>query len=69
MDAAGGGGLPCGCNKCFFCLTKITTGIDDSPTKMPVELQFKCSKRMRTDECTNDRVNLGKKSGAYYKMC
>ena len=24
---------------------------------------------MGTDECTNDRVNLGKKSGSYCRMC
>ena len=52
--------FPCDCNKCFFCLNGITTGIAHPPTKKAkVTVEYKCGTRVTTKKCTDVRVSLG----------
>ena len=45
--------VPCNCNKCFFCLNGITTGIAHPPTKKAkVTVEYKCGTRVTTNKCT-----------------
>eukprot|EP00956_Cyclotella_meneghiniana_P022924 scaffold43919_cov42-Cyclotella_meneghiniana.AAC.1 len=65
--------VPCDCEKCFFCLNNLTTGIDHKRKK--VTIQYACGSRRRTKKCTTERVLLKKKNGedmkwkTYCKMC
>jgi hypothetical protein len=65
--------VPCDCEKCFFCLHNLTTGIDHKRKK--VTIQYACGSRRRTKKCTTARVLLKKKNGedmkwkTYCKMC
>jgi len=62
--------VPCDCNKCFFCLNGITTGIAHPPTKKAkVTVEYKCGKRVMTNKCTDVRVSLELKGGSYCRMC
>jgi hypothetical protein len=64
--------VPCDCNKCFFCLNGITTGIAHPPTKKAkVTVEYKCGKCVMTNKCTDVRVSLGMVlvSGSYCRMC
>jgi hypothetical protein len=62
--------VPCDCNKCFFCLNGITTGIAHPPTKKAkVTVECKCGTRVTTNKCTNVWVSLGLSSGKYCRMC
>ena len=61
--------IPCGCEACYFCLNGYTNGIaHKGKRKDPVDINYKCGCRMRTTECTNERVNI-KKGCKYCKMC
>ena len=55
---------PCDCKKCFFCLKGHTHRITHRPQK-----PNNCGTQVRTNECTNECVNLGKSSGTFYQMC
>ena len=58
--------IPCDCNKCFFCLNGITTGIAHPPKKKAkVIVEFKCGTRVTTNKCTDERLSLGLSSGKY----
>jgi hypothetical protein len=62
--------IPCDCNKCFFCLNGITTGIAHPPKKKAkVIVEFKCGTRVTTNKCTDERLSLGLSSGKYCWMC
>ncbi len=61
--------LPCECNKCFFCLYSITTGLDHKYQKRLithfVQHDHTCTK---TVDCTEKHVNLGRVT-SYCKQC
>ena len=65
--------VPCDCEKCFFCLHNLTTGIDHKRKK--VTIQYACGSRRQTKKCTTERVLLKKKNGedmkwkTYCYMC
>ena len=62
--------VPCDCDKCFFCLNNITSGIGHPPSKRAkVTVEYACGTRVKTNKCTSDRVSLGMKSGKYCRMC
>ena len=55
------------CDKCYFCLNGFTTGIANK-RKRETTIVYRCKKRVTTDECNDDRVNLQQR-GKYCKMC
>ena len=61
--------LPCECEKCFFCLNSLTTGIDHKWKRNTithfVQHDHTCTK---TIGCTDKRVNL-EKGTDYCKEC
>jgi hypothetical protein len=62
--------VPCNCNKCFFCLSGITTGIAHPPTKKAkITVDYKCGTPVTTNKCTDVQVSLGMQSGIYCHMC
>jgi hypothetical protein len=62
--------VPCDCNKSFFCLNGITTGIAHPPKKTSkVVVEYKCRTRVTTNKCSDVRVSLGMESGSYCRMC
>ena len=63
--------VPCDCDKCFFCLNDITSGIAHQLSKRAkvTTVEYACGTRVRTNKCTNDRVSLGMTSGSYCRMC
>jgi len=61
--------VPCDCDKCFFCLNNITSGITHRPSKTEkVVVQYKCGTRVKTNQCTGERVDLGLGCN-YCRMC
>ena len=48
---------PCACDKCNFCLNGFTTVIAHK-RKMEATIVYRCNKRVATEECNEDRVNL-----------
>jgi hypothetical protein len=47
--------VPCDCNKGFFCLNGITTGIAHPPMKKAkVTVEYKCETRVTTNNCTGE---------------
>ena len=61
--------LPCECNKCFFCLQSLTTGIDHKRKRHTVRTFVqRDGTRTKTDDCTDKQVNLGKGS-AHCRQC
>lgn len=66
--------VPCDCEKCFFCLHGLTTGIAH-PKNERVMIEYACGSRRRTNKCSSERVLLKKKNGddmvnsAYCRMC
>ena len=48
---------PCVCDKCYFCLNGFTTGIAHK-RKREATIVYRCNKRVTTEECNDDRVNL-----------
>ena len=65
--------VPCDCDKCFFCLNGLTTGIRHKKN-VKVVIEYKSGNRTRTRKCTNYPVLLKKKNGdpmksQYCKMC
>ena len=61
--------VPCDCKQCYFCVNGHTTGIAHVKSKEEISVEYRCGKRAKTTECTEDRVDLGIGSGAYCKMC
>ena len=62
--------VPCNCDKCFFCLNGITTGIAHPPSKRAkVTVEYACGTRVKTNKCTSNQVRLGLTSGQYCQMC
>ena len=51
--------LPCECDKCFFSLNSLTTGVDHKRQKRTVThfAQHDCT-RTKTVDCTDKRVDL-----------
>ena len=62
-----GESTPCACEKCYFCLNGFTTGIAHK-RKMEATVVYRCTKRVKTEECNEDRVNLQQRS-KYCKIC
>ena len=64
------GWTPCDCKKCFFCLNGHTNGIMHAgkQKRAKVVVNYKCGKRMRTQQCVKDGVDLDK-GCSYCKMC
>ena len=60
--------VPCDCKKCYFCLNGHTTGIDHR-RKRELEVVYAHGQTLMTDDCTEDRVNIGMKGGRYFGMC
>jgi hypothetical protein len=60
--------IPCNCKQCYFCLKEITNGIDHRQKKQKVEVVLKCGTQVKSKKRTKVRMNLGWKSGTYYKM-
>ena len=61
--------LPCDCEKCFFCMNGFTNGIQHRPSKKAkVVVQYKCGTRVKTIQCTGERVDLGL-GCTYCRMC
>ena len=61
--------LPCECNKCFFCLNSLTTGIDHKRQKRTVTHFVQHDRtRTKTVGCTDKRVDLQIGSN-YCKQC
>jgi hypothetical protein len=66
--------VPCDCEKCFFCLHGLTTGIAH-PKNERVTIEYACGSRRRTNKCSTERVLLKKKNGddmvnsVYCRMC
>ena len=58
--------IPCDCEGCYFCLNGHTTGIDQR-RKRNVEICYANGAGRQTNQCTDDRVRLHKRS--YCKMC
>eukprot|EP00956_Cyclotella_meneghiniana_P022021 scaffold40902_cov50-Cyclotella_meneghiniana.AAC.1 len=52
--------VPCDCEKCFFCVHNLTTGIDHK--RKNVTIQYACGSQRRTKKCTTDKVHLKKKN-------
>ena len=62
--------VPCDCDKCFFFLNGFTNGITHWLKKQAkVTVTYACGTWVRKNECTNERVSLGMKSGVYCRMC
>lgn len=64
---------PCDCDKCFFCIHKITNGIDHKK-KDNIIIEYQCRSRMKTKQCSTERVELKNRKGKligcqYCKMC
>ena len=49
--------VPCNCNKCYFCINGYTSGIAHKK-RARVTVVYKCNTRVKTDKCTEMRVNL-----------
>ena len=66
--------MPCDCEKCFFCLHGLTTGIAH-PKNERVTIEHACGSRHHTNKCSTERVLLKKKNGddmvnsVYCRMC
>jgi len=63
--------VPCNCNKCYFCVKGHTSGIAHAQKKRAAEapiVEYKCKTRIRTKECSTERVDLGVGS-CYCRMC
>ena len=61
---------PCECIKSVFCRNGLTNGITHQATKnAKVTVEYVCRTRVRTNKCTDVRVNLGLKSEQYCRMC
>ena len=51
--------LPCDCNKCFFCLHSLTTGIDHKRKRYTITTFIQHDRtRTKTVDCTDKQVNL-----------
>jgi len=60
---------PCECKMCFFCVKGLTNGITHRPSKgAKVIVEYKCKTRVKTNQCTTERVDLGI-GGHYCRMC
>ena len=61
--------LPCECDKCFFCLNSLTTGIDYKRKRKTVThfVQHDCT-HTKTIGCIDKQVN-SKKGTDYCKQC
>ena len=59
--------VPCNCKKCYFCINGYTSDIAHKK-RARVTVEYKCNTRMKTEKCTDHRVNIAT-SGAYCKMC
>jgi hypothetical protein len=61
--------IPCDCNKCFFCINNLTTGIQHKKRKVTktVFIQHDNSRTVQKG-CTTKRVNL-QRGCEYCKMC
>ena len=55
--------VPCNCKKCYFCINGYTSGIAHKK-RARVTVEYKCNTRMKTEKCTDHRVNIAT-SGAY----
>ncbi len=61
--------LPCKCNKCFFCLNSLTTGLDHKCQKSTITHFVQHDRtRTKTVDCTDKRVNLGRGT-SYCRQC
>ena len=62
--------IPCNCDKCYFCITGMTTGIAHKTTKKRkiVIESYKTGERLTTKDCVEIRVDL-KKGTQYCRMC
>jgi hypothetical protein len=61
--------LPCECNKCFFCLHSLTTGLDHKRQKTTITHFVQHDRtRTKTVDCTDKRVNLGRGT-SYCRQC
>ena len=49
--------VPCNCNTCHFCIDGYTSGIAYKK-RACVTVEYKCNTRMKTDKCSEKRVNL-----------
>ena len=59
--------VPCDCEKCFFCLKGLTTGIAHKKNER-VKIEYTCGSRRHTKKCTTERVKL-KNYSDYCRMC
>ena len=59
--------MPCNCNKCYVCINGYTSGIAHKK-RARVSVEYKCNTRMKTDKCSEERVNLNNGCD-YCKMC
>ena len=51
--------LPCECDKCFFCLNSLTTGVDHKRKRRTVMAFVQHDRsRTKTIDCTDERVDL-----------
>ena len=60
---------PCDCEKCFFCVHGLTSGIAHAGIKRKAVFHYQCGGRQVTDGCTDVRVNLGLSGSDYCRMC
>ena len=61
--------LPCECDKCFFCLNSLTTGVNHKSKRRTVTAFVPHDRsRTRTMDCTDKRVDL-QIGSSYCKQC
>lgn len=59
--------LPCGCKRCYFCINKITNGIEHK--NAPV-VSYACGSQLNSEgRCTTERVTLPKSRAGYCRLC
>ncbi len=58
--------LPCECNKCFFCVNKLTNGIHHKESLKVIVYHSKG--KYKTNKCTEERIALWS-SGSYCRQC
>jgi hypothetical protein len=65
---------PCDCEKCFFCIHGLTSGVSHAGIKQETIFDYQCGDRSVTKRCTEERIRLVKESskpmnGSYCRIC
>ena len=60
---------PCDCEKCFFCIHGLTSGVAHAGVKRKAVFHYQCGGRLVTKGCTEERVDSGGTGSSYCRMC